>query len=80
MLTHAVIIERLGGVRLLARKLKTHRTSVWRWRSTGIPPSRWSDILRLARAAELDLTLDQIQRTSPLYGPKPKNDDRQRAA
>jgi hypothetical protein len=68
---HATIIERLGGYRYVAEQIGRDPTTVFRWQTTGIPAEHWPAILRLAKRhiTWLErLTLDKIERTSPLWG------------
>lgn len=46
---HAEIIDLLGGYRVVAEKLKSNPTTVFKWRQSGIPPYRWTDIATMAR-------------------------------
>jgi hypothetical protein len=64
---HATIIERLGGYRFVAKRIKRDPTTVFRWQSTGIPAEHWPAILRLARRREVELSLDAIARSSPIW-------------
>ena len=48
---HAIIIDALGGPDALAAALGRDRSSVYRWRTQGIPPLRWADVARVAAAA-----------------------------
>lgn len=46
---HAEIIDRLGGYRLVAEKLRLHPTTVFKWTKDGIPAYQWPDIAAMAR-------------------------------
>lgn len=67
-MNHATVIERLGGYRYVARHVERDPTTVCRWQQTGIPAEHWPAILRLARRKGVRLSLDQLQRASPLWG------------
>jgi hypothetical protein len=65
---HASIIVRLGGYREVAPHVGRDPTTVCRWQQTGIPAEHWPAILRLARRKRMRLSLDQLQRASPIWG------------
>jgi len=63
---HGRIIDQLGGWWEVANSLSLNPSTVWRWKSNGIPPGRWPAIITLARKAGLVLTTDQLMRDSPV--------------
>lgn len=65
---HDDLITRLGGNAVVGRRLGRDATTVSRWRMNGIPPVAWPAVLRLARMVHIDLTIDELQASSPLYG------------
>ena len=68
---HRRLIERLGGYVAVAEALGRHPSTVFRWQTTGIPPSCWPTVERLAKAAGIrGATIQLLGRDSPRYGIK----------
>jgi hypothetical protein len=64
-MTHAEIIEVLGGPLLVARALGCHHAQPVRWKVAGIPAKRWVGIVAAARdAGRADITLDMLAATA----------------
>jgi hypothetical protein len=51
---HRTIIEDLGGHKALADALGVRENAVCHWKSRGIPPFYWQDIVDLARSDKKD--------------------------
>jgi len=47
---HTEIIDRLGGIPVVAVALRRHRSRVGDWRRNGIPPACWADVVEIAKA------------------------------
>ena len=54
------LLERLGGYRAVAAKLKRNPSSVFRWQSTGIPTAMWPALKRLCDRKGIELTVDDL--------------------
>lgn len=67
---HTEIIEHLGGPYVIARKLRMAPSTVWRWKSKGIPLGYWPRIQRLGKAKGLRLSLEKIALGSPVIRAK----------
>lgn len=77
---HQVIIDELG-VAELAQQFGLARTSVWRWRTRGIPVGYWRRIQRIAKRRGMILSLEHLALGSPALQRKPAKDrDHRRAA
>lgn len=55
------IIDELGGTSALAALLQVDDSTVSTWRRRGIPPGRWSDLVKLAkRKRRSDITFEVL--------------------
>lgn len=67
---HSKIIDdlsdRFGGQQKLAAMVGMHNSTICHWKDDGIPARHWPRILEIAKAAAYPLTLEQINRHSPL--------------
>jgi len=57
---HATLIRELGGPDTVAAVFGMHRTGVVRWRTSGIPPARFPQVVALAVAHGIPATLDDL--------------------
>lgn len=73
MVTHARIIEQLGGRGPVADLLHRNRSTLSRWANHGIPPHAWPVILKLAHQRGITLDLEQLAASSPRYGRRGTN-------
>lgn len=74
-MTHAEIVERLGGYRAVAAALGADATTTFRWPERGIPSHRWAEIVRLAGAMGVrEVSFEALANTAP-----PKRPGRRRA-
>lgn len=46
---HTEIIDRLGGIPVLAVALNKHRSRISDWRRNGVPPAAWAALVEVAR-------------------------------
>jgi hypothetical protein len=65
---HAQLIDALGGNAKVGAALGRHNSTVSRWRVNGITPRAWPAVVRLAGAAGIRITVEQIEATSPPFG------------
>jgi hypothetical protein len=65
---HSTLLIALGDYRTVARRLGRHHSTISRWKSAGIPPEHWPQIIRLAKRANVRITLDQLAAASPVFG------------
>jgi hypothetical protein len=65
---HTKLLLALGDYRTVARKLGRHHSTISRWKTAGIPPEHWPQIIRLAKRANVRITLDQLAAASPVFG------------
>jgi hypothetical protein len=68
MVTHADIIERLGGQSYVGRKLGRDQSTICRWAQNGIPPHAYDAVLRLAARRGITLTLRELAASNPRFG------------
>ena len=54
------LLERLGGYRFVATKLKRNPSSVFRWQTTGNPTAVWPALTRLCKRQGIELTVDDL--------------------
>jgi hypothetical protein len=64
-MSHREIIDRLGGHDAVAEFLGCRRNRVVKWKRRGIPPSLFSQLIRLARAKRVELTEKELVVESP---------------
>lgn len=58
------IIKALGGRKVVAGALGVSRTAPYNWRSQGIPPHHWPDLVALAVAMRVTgITFDALRAT-----------------
>lgn len=67
-MTHAKLIDLLGGQASLARRLGRHKSSLCRWARDGIPPPHYPVFLRLCEQAGVTMTLEKLADASPRFG------------
>jgi hypothetical protein len=65
---HSKLIDALGGNTKVAAELGRDHTTVSRWRVNGITPRAWPSVARLAAAAGIKITAEQLEATSPPFG------------
>lgn len=65
---HDALLRRLGGNEYVAGKLGVHFTSVSRWKRYGIPPLYWHQVVKLAKARRIKVSVEQLARASPVWG------------
>lgn len=54
------IVERLGGVKMLAARLNVSRKAIEMWERRGVPRSRQIELLLLAKERGVDLSIDEL--------------------
>lgn len=64
-LSHRSIIKGLGDNTRVAEALDVDDTTVSNWKKRGIPPVYWPALGRLARELGVDITVEDLERTSP---------------
>jgi len=67
-MTHADVIQKLGGNTYVGQRLGLHRTTVSRWAIVGIPDSVYLSFIALADEQGMRLTLAQLCAAHPRYG------------
>ena len=72
-MTHADIIDALGGIGPVAAALRRHRSRVTRWRVAGIPVFLWPDVVTAAQAmGRHDITIEALRVARDCKAPVPK--------
>ena len=67
-MTHDEIIRRIGSDAEVGLLLGRHHTRVFRWRSEGIPPYLFNEIIRIAKLKRRRVTMRELIEASPNYG------------
>jgi hypothetical protein len=67
-MTHDDIIRRIGSDAEVGEMLGRHHTRVFRWRSEGIPPYLFAEIIRIAKLKRRRVTMTELIESSPNYG------------
>lgn len=62
---HSSLIRDLGGKAKLADALGLDRDVLTKWHVRGIPSKYWHRVIDLAKAAEIDVTAEGLERTKP---------------
>ena len=65
---HSKLIDALGGNTKVGAALGRSDSAVSRWRVNGITPWAWPAVARLAAAAGIKITTEQLEATSPPFG------------
>lgn len=82
-MTHAAIIDALGGYRAVADALGKDPSIIWRWARHGIPLKRWVDVVLLAEVkgvggvtvASLATAAVMSQQARPARGSSPPTEN-----
>jgi hypothetical protein len=61
-----LLTEALGTQSAVGECFGVSNTTISHWKGDGIPARHWPELLRLAKAYGLKLTLDDIEKHSPL--------------
>lgn len=71
---HARIIDELallhGGQAALGKRFGVANSTICHWKEDGIPARHWPRLLQVAKSKRYKLTLEKIQKHSPLNRPK----------